>query len=145
MSHVEVKVLVPVVALAALGEFLGTIGTSVTDTGTSTAGNVKATPEAPAAADKPARRTRAATSAKAAEPEVKTLDYDADVKPTLVKLSSHKNGGRAKAIELVSEYGVKNAKDIPAEKLEDVLKEAKAMLEELDAATPEVTDDVSFE
>lgn len=151
MSHVEVKIVVPATSLAALGEFLKTVGTPVTSTGTDVAaGTVTATPEA-AAADKPRRRTRAAATPKveapAAEetvPAVPADYYDKTVKPVLVKLSSHKNGGRDAAIALVSSYGVKNAKDIPADKLEEVLKAATESLAKLDAAAP-AEDDVSFE
>lgn len=158
MSHVEVKIVVPATSLAALGEFLKTVGTPVTSTGTDVAaGTVTATPEA-AAEDKPRRRTRAAATPKVeapaaeetapaaeeAAPAVPADYYDKTVKPVLVKLSSHKNGGRDAAIALVSSYGVKNAKDIPADKLEEVLKAATESLAKLDASAP-AEDDVTFE
>lgn len=160
MSHqVEIKVSILAQHLGALGQFLGSLDGAVAQTETAEKPEVKVT-TTPAATETKPRRTRASadkpeptkaeptepTKAEPTEDEVPADYYDKTVKPELVKLSSHKNGGREAAIGIVTQFGVKNAKDIPADQLAEVLKLAKAKLAELDKAEPEEDDeDVSFE
>lgn len=141
--HVEIRLALPVVHLAALGEFLNGLGLGLAE-------DVKQDAEKPDAKveTKPtATRTRRATTTKAepvvAEETTPALSYDKDVKPSLIKLASHKNGGSDAAKEIVKKFGVKNAQDIPADKLAEVLELAKAAFEKCEATQPE-EDDVSF-
>ena len=49
----------------------------------------------------------------------------------MVELANVPNGGRAKAIEILSEYGVKIGQDLPAKAFADVIAKAKAGIAEL--------------
>lgn len=102
--------------------------------------------EAPPAAapkrrsSKPAVAKQVAPPAEETQEEVATLTYD-EVRPVLVKLSSHKNGGRDAAKALVASYGVKNGQDIPADKLAEAKAKAEKILVDLDSAEDEADSD----
>lgn len=103
--------------------------------------------EAPPAAAAPKRRSSKPAATKQVAPpaeetqeEVATLTYD-EVRPVLVKLSSHKNGGRDAAKALVASYGVKNGQDIPADKLAEAKAKAEKILVDLDSAEDEADSD----
>lgn len=155
MSVLEVKLVVHANQLAALGTFLQTLeGNAAPVVDVAHAATTQPAVKETAEAEKP-KRTRRATTAKVepveaepTQPEVDdkpSLDYLTDVKPALVKLASHKNGGNEAAKALVKSFGVKSAQEIPADKLQDLLDRATEAFATCEAAVSEDDDDVSFE
>lgn len=134
---IQVTLTLSVEQLAALSAFLS--GDAVTEVkATVTAGKVEEPtpePEKPKRTRRAAKKTAAQEPEPEPEPEASTLSYETDVKPTLLRLASNKNGGREAAMQLVTSYGVKNGAEIPAEKLPEVLEKAAALLEELNTET----------
>ena len=64
----------------------------------------------------------------AAKDKAPALDFEKDVKPLIVKISVEK--GREKAIALMQRFGVSKSPDLLPDQYADVVKQAKAILEE---------------
>lgn len=81
-------------------------------------------PEA-APADKPAKTAKAEVAA--AEPEtVKAIDYEKDVRPVLVKVST--TAGRDALIALLKQFGVTKGDQLKVTQFQDALNAANALL-----------------
>lgn len=92
------------------------------------------------------RRTKAEMAADAAKEEAKAeaestgLSYDNDVRPDFVRLANMQPDGRARAVAILEKYGVKNGKDIPADKLAETLKLIKAEIDALSQPDEDTAD-----
>lgn len=133
---IEVKLTFSTIAEAAA--FLSGAKSANVTAAVSTAGNADKPVAAPKASKTPAPAptapAAAAASTDSSKKDAAALDYETEVKPVVLKLAGVPDGGREAVKEVLAEFGVANAKEVPAESRADLVAKLQAKIDSLSVA-----------